>query len=44
LDEDIDISAYSKTAMVCKLAQVPPELLMTLSIEAKKRWLFESKR
>ena len=37
-DEEVDISASSKTAMVCKLAQVPPEIWMTLSAEAKK-WL-----
>jgi hypothetical protein len=43
-DEDVDISAFSKTAMVCKLAQVPPEIWMTLSMEAKKWLLTERKR
>jgi hypothetical protein len=28
----------NKTAMVCKLAQIPPEIWMTLPLEAKK-WL-----
>jgi hypothetical protein len=32
---EIDISTSSKTAMVCKLAQVPPEIWMTLFVEAK---------
>jgi len=43
-DEEVDISASSKTAMVCKLAQVPPEIWMTLSVEAKKWLLNERKR
>jgi hypothetical protein len=34
-DDKIDISASSETAMICKLAQVPPEIWMTLSMEAK---------
>jgi hypothetical protein len=34
----------SKTALVCKLAQVPPEIWMTLSLEAKKWPLNERKR
>jgi hypothetical protein len=42
-DEDINISASSKTAMVCKLAQVPPEIWMTLSLEAKE-WLLNERR
>jgi hypothetical protein len=33
-DEEIDISESSKTAMVCKLAQVPPEIWITLSKES----------
>jgi hypothetical protein len=37
-DEVVDISASSNTAMICKLAQVPPEIWMTLSMEAKK-WM-----
>jgi hypothetical protein len=43
-DEEVDISTSSKTAMVCKLAQVPPEIWMTLSTEAKKWLLHERKR
>jgi hypothetical protein len=43
-DEDIDTSPSSKTALVCKLAQVPPEIWMTLSLEAKKWLLNERKR
>jgi hypothetical protein len=43
-DEEVDISASLKTAMVCKLAQVPPEIWMTLSMEAKKWMLYERKR
>jgi hypothetical protein len=43
-DEEINISTSSKTAMVCKLAQVPPEIWMTLSVEAKKWLLNERKR
>jgi hypothetical protein len=30
--------------MVCKLAQIPPEIWMTLPLEAKKWLLNESKR
>jgi hypothetical protein len=30
--------------MVCKLAQIPPEIWMTLPLEAKKRLLNERKR
>jgi hypothetical protein len=40
-DEEIDISASSKTAIICKLAQVPPEIWTT---EAKKWLLNERKR
>jgi hypothetical protein len=43
-DEEVDDSASSKTAMVCKVAQVPPETWMTLSTEAKKWLLNERKR
>jgi hypothetical protein len=42
-DEEINISASSKTAMVCKLAQVPPEIWTTLSLEAKK-WLLNERK
>jgi hypothetical protein len=40
-DEERDMSLSSKPAMVCQLAQVPPETWMTLSKEAKKWWLNE---
>jgi hypothetical protein len=43
-DEEIETSPSSKTALVCKLAQVPPEIWMTLSLEAKKWLLNERKR
>jgi hypothetical protein len=43
-DEEIDTSPSSKTALVCKLPQVPPEICMTLSLEAKKWLLNERKR
>jgi hypothetical protein len=32
----------TKTAMVCKLPQIPPEIWMTLPLEAKK-WLSNEK-
>jgi hypothetical protein len=38
------MSASSKTAMVASWAQVPPEIWMTLSMEAKKWLLNERKR
>jgi hypothetical protein len=43
-DEEVDTSTSSKSAMVCKLAQVTPEIWMTLSTEAKKWLLNERKR
>jgi hypothetical protein len=33
----------TKTAMVCKLAQIPPEIWMTLPLEAKK-WLLNERK
>jgi hypothetical protein len=42
--EDEEISPASKTAMICKLAQVPPEIWNSLSLEAKKWLLNERKR
>jgi hypothetical protein len=42
-DEEVDISASSKTAMICKLAQVAPEIWTTLSMEAKK-WLLHERK
>jgi hypothetical protein len=43
-DEEIETSPSSQTALVCKLAQVPPEIWMTLPLEAKKWLLNERKR
>jgi hypothetical protein len=33
----------TKTAMVCKLAQIPPEIWMTLPFEAEK-WLLNERK
>jgi hypothetical protein len=35
-EDEVDIPPPSKTAMVCKLAQVPPEIWNSVSLEAKK--------
>jgi hypothetical protein len=35
-DEELDALKPTKTTMVCKLTQVPPEIWMSLSLEAKK--------
>jgi hypothetical protein len=43
-DEESVAVPPTKTAMVCKLAQIPPEIWMTLPLEAKKRLLNERKR
>jgi hypothetical protein len=43
-DEAMDLLSSSKTALTCKLAQLPPEIWMTLSIDAKKRLLIKPKR
>jgi hypothetical protein len=43
-DEEQDIMTPSKTAMVCKLAQIPPEIWKSLSIDAMKWLLNERKR
>ena len=43
-DEELEVPPSSKTAMVCKLAQIPPEIWMTLPLEAKKWLLNEQKR
>jgi hypothetical protein len=37
-DEKSVVVPPTKTAIVCKLAQIPPEIWMTLPLEAKK-WL-----
>jgi hypothetical protein len=41
LDEELTSVPPTKTAMVCKLAQIPPEIRMTLPLEAKKLLLDE---
>jgi hypothetical protein len=43
-DEESATVPPTKTAMVCKLAQIPPEIWMTLPLEAKKWPLNERKR
>jgi hypothetical protein len=43
-NEEQDIMTSSKTAMVCKLVQIPPEIWKSLSTEAKKWLLNERKR
>jgi hypothetical protein len=43
-DEESVAVSPTKTAMVCKLAQIPPEIWMTLPLEAKKWLLNERKR
>jgi hypothetical protein len=43
-DEDSISVPAAKTAIVCKLAQIPPEIWMTLPSEAKKWLLNERKR
>jgi hypothetical protein len=42
-DEDSVAVPPNKTAMVCKLAQIPPEIWMTLPLEAKK-WLLNERK
>jgi hypothetical protein len=43
-DDELNTSAVSKTAKVSKLAQSPPEIWMTLPVEAKKWLLNEQNR
>jgi hypothetical protein len=43
-DEESITVPPTKTAMVCKLVQIPPEIWMTLPLEAKKWLLNERKR
>jgi hypothetical protein len=43
-DEESVTVPPTKTAMVCKLAQIPPEIWMTLPLGAKKWLLNERKR
>ena len=42
-DEELEVPPSSKTAMVCKLAPIPPEVWMTLPLEAKK-WLLNEQK
>jgi hypothetical protein len=42
-DEESVTVPPTKTAMVCKLAQLPPEIWMTLPLEAKK-WLLNERK
>jgi hypothetical protein len=42
-DEESVTIPPTKTAMVCKLAQIPPEIWMTLPLEVKKWLLNETK-
>jgi hypothetical protein len=42
-DEDSVAVPSTKTAMVCKLAQIAPEIWMTLPLEAKK-WLLNERK
>jgi hypothetical protein len=42
-DEESVAVPPTKTAMVCKLAQIPPEIWMTLPLEAKK-WLLNQRK
>jgi hypothetical protein len=43
-DEESTTVPPTKTTMVCKLAQIPPEIWMTVPLEAKKWLLNERKR
>jgi hypothetical protein len=42
-DEESATVTPTKTAMVCKLAQIPPEIWMTLPFEVKK-WLLNERK
>jgi hypothetical protein len=43
-DEESATIPPTKTAMVCKLAQIPPDVWMTLPLEDKKQVVNERKR
>jgi hypothetical protein len=43
-DEDSAALPPTKNAMICKLAQIPPDIWMSLPLEAKKWILNERKR
>jgi hypothetical protein len=42
-DEESVVVSPTKTTMVCKLAQIPPEIWMTLPLDYKK-WLLNERR
>jgi hypothetical protein len=42
-DEESTTVPPTKTAVVCKLAQLPPEIWMTLPLEVKK-WLLNERK
>jgi hypothetical protein len=42
-DEESTVVPPTKNAMICKLAQIPPEIWMTLPLEAKK-WLLNERK
>jgi hypothetical protein len=44
IEDEVEVPLASITAMVCKLAQVPPEIWNSQSLEAKKWLLNERKR
>ena len=44
LDDELSQFPRTKAAMVCKLVQTPPDIWMTLPLEAKKWLLNERKR
>ena len=43
LDDEFSQLPRTKTAMACKLAQIPPDIWMTLPLEAKK-WLVNERK
>jgi hypothetical protein len=43
-DEELNVLTSKKTSVVCKLAQIPPEIWMSLSLEDKKCLLNETNR
>jgi hypothetical protein len=43
LDEEVEIPPSSKTPMVCRLAQVPPDICNSLSSDPKK-WLLNERK
>jgi hypothetical protein len=43
-DKELDIPSSMKTTMILKLGQIPRQIWMALSLEAKKGLLNEQKR